>query len=320
MEVYRMKFLITGIAGFVAPYLARCVIGDGHEVYGLLHTTSSKMSNIENIKYLTGDLTRPDTLGHLKAHNFDGVFHLAGLTHPPTSFKEPRLYFEANALGTINLCQAIGKGSMIMQCSTPEVYGVCPDHEISEAFTMQPMNPYGVAKAAADLYILERTRNNKLRAFITRAGSHTGAGRPSCYSISSDASQIAKIKKGLQQPILRVGNMNSYRALMDVRDVVVAYYKLMMKYLTEELNNGDIYHISGLSLHPIEFYVDFMIKLAGVKVSKAVDEKLLRKVDIPYQNLNSEKIEGILSWKPKISIEETLNSVLDYWEEVIDGL
>lgn len=312
-----MRFLVTGITGFVAPYLAKYLLANGHEVYGLLH--KSPFGKIEGINYVVGDLCDIRSFKYLREYKFDGVFHLAGLTHPPTSFKEPELYFKTNATGSINVCEVF-RDSVIMQCSTPEVYGECPEEEIFETFPMNPNNPYGVSKAEADRYIVKETGRKRINAFITRAGSHTGAGRPSCYSISSDAIQIARMKKGLQPPILKVGNIGSQRAVMDVRDVVVAYYELMIKNLRGEVKNGEIFHISGHRVKTIEFYIDLMLEIAGVKAEKVVDKSLVRKIDIPIQILNSDKMRELTGWSPIISTEKTLRDLLNYWEgQIIDG-
>jgi GDP-4-dehydro-6-deoxy-D-mannose reductase len=313
-----MKFLITGINGFVGPYLARLLVALGHEVSGLCRRVPKSM--IFGVQYITGDIQHIDPMSKAKMRglNFDGVFHLAGLTHPPTSFKEPIEYFKTNALGTVNLCEVF-TDSIFMQCSTPEVYGICPEEEIFETQPLNPMNPYGVSKAAADLYLLERTRNGHQRAFITRAGSHTGAGRPSCYSISSDAIQIVWIKKGLQAPVIKVGNLSSQRAVIDVRDVVLTYYLLMMGYINGAYGteNGSIFHISGHNVHTMDWYLDLMLDIAKVKVEKVVDQNLVRPIDIPIQILNSDKVRNVINWEPKIPIEATLKGLLDYWMEAI---
>ncbi len=311
-----MRFLITGITGFVGYHLAKHLVVKGHDVYGLTHNHIPLDKRNKGVKYIDGDLCRICDLELLKNFEFDGVFHLAALTHPPTSFNKLIDYFQTNTLGTINLCEVLKKSSVIMQCSTPEVYGIC-ENEIFETFPMCPMNPYGVSKASADLYILERTRNNELNAFITRAGSHTGWGRPSCYSISSDAIQIIRIKKGLQKSIIKIGNINSQRAVIDVRDVVIAYYELMMKYITKGIGNGEIFHIGGGIIYPIEYYLNIMMEIAGVKADKVIDASLIRKVDIPIQILNSDKVRSVISWEPIIPIEETLKNLLDYWEEKV---
>ena len=312
-----MKFLITGVAGFVGYHLAKHLISCGHEVIGLLRTSPTKP--IDGVEYIAGDVTNLDTMKHLRAYKFDGVFHLASLTHPPTSFKEPVNYFKTNAIGSVNVCEAFGEESVIMQCSTPEVYGICPEEEIFETFPIHPMNPYGVSKAAADLYFLERTRNDSIRGFITRAGSHTGCGRPSCYSISSDAFQIMKIKKGLQEPIIKVGNIGSQRAVIDVRDIVIGYEELMIRFRNGDIANGEVFHISGRKLQSMEYYLDMMLAESGVKATKEIDRNLVRKIDIPRQLLNSDKMRNLTGWFPIIPVEDMLKSLLKYWEVEIES-
>lgn len=310
-----MRFLITGISGFVGQYLARLLVATGHEVFGLCRQLP--VEKLFNVSYIKGDITNVDdkSVDLLKSFQFDGVFHLAALTHPPSSFEAPVSYFETNALGTASFSRAFENRCCFMHCSTPEVYGICPEEEIFETQPMNPMNPYGVSKAAADLYLLERFRNAQLSGFITRAGSHTGAGRPECYSISSDAAQIARIKKGLQDPVIKVGNLSSRRAVIDVRDVVQGYFYLMMSFIDGKIKNGDIFHVADNRAYSMDWYLDLMLNIAKVKAEKVIDPKLIRPIDIPVQVLNSDKIKQVIGWESKIPIEDTLKGLLNYWME-----
>src|SRR6185436_9568831 len=127
--------------------------------------------------------------------------------HPPTSFSDPKGTFETNAVGTINIVEAIARYQpecKLMFCSTSEVYGAVSEEAgpIDEEFPIKPVNPYGVSKAAADLYVRERAKSLGLKFFVTRAFSHTGPRLGRKFSISSDAYQIARIKKGLQEPVI----------------------------------------------------------------------------------------------------------------------
>lgn len=323
-----MKFLITGINGFVGPHLANCLISNGHSVTGL--TRSGRVLELDNIvdtskiHFITGSLNNKKKLNEIiKDNKYDGIFHLASLTHPPTSFKEPDKYFYNNTQIAINLCNAILKYSpqtILCHVSTPEVYGICPsDKEIAEDLPMNPMNPYGVSKAAADMYVLERARNAGLKAFLTRSFSQTGARRPSNYSISSDAVQIANIILGKQEPIIRVGNLSAKRAVTDVRDIVRAYYGLMMYYILNKNMVCGVYHISRDDVHEIGFYLQRMIDLYNLKVELTVDPLLVRPIDIPIQIPNSDKIKKLIGWKPEISIDDMLKDLVEYWIKKIKG-
>jgi GDPmannose 4,6-dehydratase len=324
-----MKYLITGITGFAGPHLANLLVRDGHEVFGLVRESNGREQDIRDVvpddvystlRFVYGDLTHYRSLDRIfKNDTFDGVFHLAAQSHPPTSFLDPHETFEINSLGTVNLAEAIANRQpsvKMMCCSTSEVYGDSPEEagEITERFPIAPVNPYGVSKAAADLYIAERARSVKLPFYITRAFSHTGPRRGRNFSISSDAYQIVRILKGLQEPVISVGTLSSKRVIMDVRDCVKAYYLLMQRFTP-----GEAYNVGGDTVYSIGQVLDMMLAMRGLagKVEKRVDPKLVRPIDIPVQICNTDKCRTLTGWKPEIRLEKTLEDLLSYWEAKI---
>lgn len=313
-----MRFLITGIHGFAGPHLAKTLQKNGHTVYGMSHTGCDS----KEYEVLSGDLRdQMEVEDIIRGYQFDGIFHLGSRTHPPTSFQEPVSYFETNAMGTVYLADAIRKyqpDATLMNCSTCEVYGIHPEGtNISEMTQTLASNPYSVAKLAADLYIAERCQNGLLRAFTTRAFSHTGPGRPKNYSISSDAFQIARIIKGKQEHVIRVGNLTSKRVVADVRDIVDVYAQLMYRYegLESSQRYGEVWNIGGDDLHDMQFYLDRMLSIFGISAMLQIDEKLYRKFDIPVQYPDSSKVRNILGWNPKYDIDQTLTDLVEYWLE-----
>lgn len=324
-----MKYLITGITGFVGPHLANLLISKKHNVYGLLRASNGREDDIRDIvpdkaftkiKFLYGDLRDFNIIQEtFRREKFDGVFHLAAQSHPPTSFKDPFGTFQTNTNGTIFIAESIAKYQpkcKLMFCSTSEVYGLVPvpKGKITEEFPIKPINPYGVSKAAADLYIRERAKSKNLPFFVTRAFSHTGPRRGKSFSISSDAYQIIRIKKGLQKPIINVGNLSSRRAVMDVRDCVRAYYLLMQKFTP-----GEAYNVGGDNLFSIGELLEKMLKISNLKgkIKRHVDCELLRPIDIPIQIPDSTKCRELTGWKPTIKIEQTLKNLLEYWDKKI---
>ena len=324
-----MKYLITGITGFAGPHLANLLTRNGHQVCGLIRDSNGREQDIRDVvpddifaklKFVYGDLTHFRSLDRIfKDETFDGVFHLAAQSHPPTSFLDPYETFEINSLGTVNLAEAIATRQpecRLMFCSTSEVYGDSPESagQITENFPIAPVNPYGVSKAAADLYITERARSVKLPFYITRAFSHTGPRRGRNFSISSDAYQIARIKKGLQEPVINVGTLSSRRVIMDVRDCVKAYALLMDKFTA-----GEAYNVGGDTVYSIGEVLDMMLTLRGLagKVEKRVDPKLVRPIDIPVQICDTSKCRKLTGWKPEIRLERTLEDLLAYWDAKI---
>jgi len=324
-----MKYLITGITGFVGPHLANLLIGEGHQVFGLSRATNGREDDIRDIvsdnnyskiKMVYGDFLDADSIDKVfQEEKFDGVFHLGAQSHPPTSFIDPRGTFKTNALGTINIVETISKYQpecKLMFCSTSEVYGAVPESAgpITEDFPISPMNPYGVSKAAADLYVMERAKSLGLKFFITRAFSHTGPRRGKIFSISSDAYQIARIKKGFQEPIISVGTLSSKRVVMDVRDCVKGYYLLMQKFTP-----GEAYNVGGDNLYSMGEMLDKMLEISGLtgKVEKKINPAFVRAIDIPIQVCNTQKCRDLTGWSPQIPIEKTLEDLLEYWDKKI---
>jgi len=310
-----LKFLITGVSGFAGQHLAQKLLAENHIVHGTYKTEG--FQPITGINYHRCDLTYKQQIVNILTNNtFDGIFHLAAQTHIPLAFQDPLLTFNTNTIGTINLCESIlsnAPQSIIMQCSTGDVYGNVKE-QIKENCPLQPNNPYGVSKAAADMYILERSQNAKLKNFIVRPFSHTGPGRPSTFSISSDARQIAKIILNKQDKIIRVGNIKASRAVLDVRDMVDVYYQLMTNHLNGAINNGEVFNISATKTYDIEHYIKIMLNEFKLKdVELTIDEKLYRPIDTLTVHPNSVKVKRFLNWKPKYSLKNTLKDLVKYW-------
>jgi len=324
-----IRYLITGINGFVGPHLAKILIDEGHHVSGLIRETNGRKADMldtlpdkyySKLDFHYGDLVSKESVFHVFEKNkFDGVFHLAAQSHPPTSFDDPMGTFNVNANGTVHIVEAIRAfmpKCSLMFCSTSEVYGVVPEERgpIDENFPLIPINPYAVSKAGADMYVRERANSLKLPFFVTRAFSHTGPRRGNIFSISSDAYQIIRMTKGLQEKKLRVGNIESRRVVIDVRDCARAYYLLMNKFTP-----GEAYNVGGDTLHSIKDFIDMMLEIKGLKgkVELVTDPKLVRPIDIPVQVCDSDKCRALTGWKPTIPIEQTLQDLLDYWDKKI---
>ena len=264
-----MKFLITGITGFAGPHLANLLIKNNHEVHGVVRTANGReidlldvipSNNLSKIKFHNLDLKSYFSVGKLlDREKYDGVFHLAAQSHPPTSFKDPILTWDENVSASINIITALeGTDTKLMFCSTSEVYGdTCKDiGRLTVDTPLKPSNPYGASKAAIDLYMQERIANGYLNGFVTRAFSHTGPRRGKIFSISSDAAQIAAMEIGTQPPVLKIGNLKTERVVIDVRDCVNAYYMLMIS----KESTGGVFNVCGDDVHQMQTYTDLLIE------------------------------------------------------------
>lgn len=325
-----MKFLVTGITGFAGPHLAKLLLKEGHEVHGVLRGANGRetdlldimsVEELESIHFHYADLKDFHAMSKVLSENFDGVFHLAAQSHPPTSFKNPIMTWDENVAATINLITILeGTDTKFMFCSTSEVYGdTCKDVGLlSVDSRILPSNPYGASKAAIDLYLQERFVNNKLNGYITRAFSHTGPRRGKIFSISSDAYQIAKMMLGQQEKVLKIGNLNTERVVIDVRDCVNAYYKLMMT----DSSNGKVYNVCGSDIHKMQHYTDALIHASSFEYNE-VEQKIYapyyRDIDIQVQIGDTSELVEDTGWEPTIELEKTMEDLLQYWLKKIGG-
>jgi GDP-mannose 4,6-dehydratase len=318
------KYLITGVTGFAGPHLVNLLYSEGHEIHGIIRNSNGREQDIRDvvsddafskIKFHYADLSNKKIIDEvLKENQYDGVFHLAAQSHPPTSFIDPLGTFKENIINSTNLITAVTEyqdNCKLMFCSTSEVYGNqgSEGNKIHWNSQLTPSNPYGVSKASIDIFMQERMENNYIIGYITRAFSHTGPRRGMNFSISSDAYQLARIKKGLQGNILNIGNLETTRVVIDVRDTVNAYYQLMLN----EDSNRKIFNVCGDVPRKMEFFTDKLIEISGLKVEKKISKELYRPIDIMYQHGNSDNLVELTDWKPKIEIEDTLSDLFQYW-------
>lgn len=325
-----MKYLITGISGFLGPHLAKKLIENGDEVFGLLRGTRGSeydlldimdSTTLSKITFLYGDLVHYRTINNIcKNYKFDGVFHLAAQTHPPTSFTDPIGTWETNVTGSINLITSLQDNqpdTHFIFCSTVEVYGNegIDKRKIKETNTILPANPYGASKCAIDLYICERMKNKQMIATVIRPFCFTGPRRGARFSIASDAVQIAKMMLNKQEKILKIGNLETVRAVTDVRDIANAFFIAM----NNKNSIGRVYNVCGGKPMKMKEYTELLIKFSKIEnITMIIDEKLWRPIDIMYQDGDATLIKEELGWEPTISIENTIEDLLEYWIKKLD--
>ena len=320
-----MKYLITGISGFLGPHLAKKLIMENHEVFGLIRSNRGSEQDLRDIlddcifnkiTFIYGNITNYRIINKIfQDYKFDGVFHLAAQTHPPTSFTDPIETWETNVMGSINLITALNDnqpGCRFIFCSTVEVYGNegIDGRKIKEDNTILPANPYGASKAAIDLYIAERMKNKQMNATVVRPFCFTGPRRGAKFSIASDAVQIARMILGKQEKILKIGNLDTVRAVTDVRDIADAFYLVMIN----EKAIGKTYNVCGGEPLKMREYTKMLIEFSELNdIKMEIEPKFWRPIDIHFQDGDASLIKEELGWEPKYNIKTTIKDLLEYW-------
>lgn len=318
----KTKVLITGITGFVGSHLADYLLenhADTVEVYGMKRWRSPKENIahcIDKLKLYDADLRDLGSLlKMLDEIKPDMIFHLAAQSYVSTSYIAPTDTMENNVVGTTNLLEAIHilkQDPLIHVCSSSEVYGqVRPeDVPITEDCPFRPASPYAASKCGEDMIAFMYHTAYKQRIIRTRMFTHTGPRRGEVFVLSAFTKQIARIEKGKQEPVLRVGNLDSVRTWADVRDTVRAYWLMMQK-----CPAGEVYNIGGNITMTVRDMLDNLLKITTYKgkIEVVVDPKLLRPADVTLQIPSVEKFKKATGWEPKISFEQTMKDTLEYW-------
>ena len=319
------KILITGITGFVGSHTADYLLENADfRIFGLKRL-NSQLRNVRHIKdkinLLNGDLIDQTSLVNvLEEIGPDEIYHFGAMSWVTPSWDMPSAYMQTNAIGTINLFEAmriVDCNAKILISCTPEEYGDVPEREIpiTEETRIHPVNPYAASKAAQDMVCMVYFATYGIPIIRTRAFNHEGSRRDILGANASFAYQIAKIERGLQEPIVKVGNLNVTRNFTDVRDIVKAYYLAMEKGVP-----GELYLIGSQNIYTIEECLNTLIDLSTKKgeITYKIDPVRVRPTELKTFIGDFSKFKKLTGWEPIIPFKETMKSVLDYWREFID--
>lgn len=304
-----MKIMITGIRGFVGHHLARELIQHGHQICGLDREGADLDIDGTTIPCASADILNPTSLPPpIKYFNPDGCIHLAAIASPPIGNQQPQLMMNTNVLGTQFLLEALR--DCVPQCrvllaSTAYVYGM-PDADapLPESTPLRPQGIYALSKAAAELATMAAT-DTGIHAMVARAANHTGRGQSADYVVPAFATQINKIKRMQTDNIIRVGNLESERSFLDVRDVVSAY-----RLLIEHGRTGEAYNVGTHENMTMQTVLDELLELADIKVSIEIDQRKYRPTDrTPL--LDCTRLKQDTGWQPQYTRQQTLREVLD---------
>lgn len=318
-----MKALITGVTGFAGSHLAEYLLAHQPqvEIFGI-HRWRSRM---ENIAHLEGriELVETDLTDYHSVYRMlervrpDYIFHLAAQSFVPTSWNAPAATLDVNVIGQTHLFEAVRSLELdpVVQiaCSSEEYGLVHPDETpIKESNPLRPLSTYAVSKIAQDYLGYQYYQSYGLKAIRTRGFNHTGPRRGEVFVTSNFAKQLARIKAGLDEPVIRVGNLEALRDFTDVRDMVRAYWLAVT-----QARPGEVYNIATGKAIKIRDLLDRLIALTDVDVKIEQDPQRMRPSDVEILLGDSSKFRADTGWEPEIPFDKTLADIVEYWRERI---
>ncbi len=248
---------------------------------------------------------KPNLVIHMAAQAFNGI-----------SWKTEESTHLTNFQGTTNVLRACRyhapDAKIIVACSSAEYGDIQPeDCPLIEERLLRPISPYGVTKVANENLGYQYHLNYGLKVYLPRLFIHVGTGHPPATAIQNFARQLALIKKGRLEPVVRVGNLESARDFIDVRDGVTG-----MMMMLEKGSPGDPINICTGTAHKISRILEILIEISGLDIEVVQDKALFRPSDEPLLLGDNSKLLAI-GWNQKFTIEQTLEDVYKDWLERI---
>lgn len=312
------KALITGATGFVGKYLTEKLLKEGYEVYGTTLDGDLYADNRIHLFYL--DLTNTlETFKIIKNIQPNEIFHLASQSSVKRSWEQPQMTTEINTIGAINLLEAVKIGcpsAKVLLIGSSEEYGSVFKTNKSplESEKCYPENIYAITKATQNYLGRMYNKAFNLDVVMTRSFNHVGPGQSPQFVISDFCKQVAEIEILNKDAIINVGNLDVSRDFLDVRDVVNAYYELMINGIA-----GETYNVGSGNAYKIADLLNKIISHSNKKISILVDDSKFRPTEIPTTSANIEKILKDTSWKKEFNIDDTINATLNYWRDKINA-
>lgn len=314
------KIIITGFAGFVSYHFLEFLdsIGERWNVLGLdINTPEFNFKDYQHLKcnfHQIDLLVKSDVDNIIYQFQPEYILHLASFSSVAFSWKNPVASFTNNTNIFLNLIEQLRLMNIscrVLSIGSSEEYGKVDMASIplKETSQLNAISPYAVARVSQEMLSKVYVDGFGMDIILTRSFNHIGPGQKDIFVVSSFAKKILQQKKSGTQTTLHTGDISIIRDFLDVRDVVKAYYLLLIKG-----RKGEIYNVCsgiGTSLKNI---VEIIGDQLGILIKTETDSSLIRPNDNPVIIGDNSKLTSELGWTPKIMLKDSLRDIIEYWE------
>lgn len=321
-----MGILVTGAGGMVGSHMVEILFNRGENVVGTFYKPTVNITEINpEIKLVECDVRYPSNIEKIiLEYRPEKIFHLAAQSYPTVSWDKPFETMDINVNGTIAVFEAIKKARkedatydpmVVVACSSAE-YGATletlEDDKVSEDAQLLPLHPYGVSKVGQDLISYQYYRNDNIRCIRARIFNTTGTRKVNDVTSDFTKRAIMLEKAGVEKKVLRVGNTQTLRAIMDVNDLING-----LLLLSDYGKPGEAYNISSEHVYKISDIIEMIENDMGIKFELETDKNLLRPTDERIIVGNVEKLKRDTGWSQQVGMKDTIHSMLEYWRQVL---
>lgn len=316
------KALITGITGQDGSYLAEFLLAKGYEVHGIIRRSSS--FNTERLDHIYrdphesgarmflhyGDLV--DGMGLrevLTRVKPDEVYNLGAQSHVRVSFDQPVYTVASDALGTMNLLEAIrdtGEAIRFYQASSSEMYGKVVETPQTESTPFYPRSPYACAKVYSFWQTLNYREAYNMHASNGILFNHESPRRGETFVTRKITRAATRIKEGLQDKLF-LGNLDAKRDWGFAGDYVEAMW-LMLQQPT-----ADDYVVATGETHSVREFLDEVFGHLQLDWKKyvEVDPRYFRPTEVDLLLGDPAKAKKVLKWEPKVTFKGLAKMMTD---------
>lgn len=305
------KVLITGAAGFVGYHLVNDLHNNGYNII-----TTDLVGCVDmNIDLLD----KNQVMNLIRETLPDFIVHLAGFSSTHRSWNSPQLTMELNVIATLNLLEAVKHGSpctRILIIGSSDQYGNAgsDNNRVHEGVVMTPQNPYAISKCTQESVTMAMSRVWNLDIVFTRSFNHIGPAQNKGFVVADFASAIVAIENGAD-PIIEVGNIESYRDFTDVRDIVSAY-----RLLLEKGRSSEIYNVGSGNVYKIEEILHKLIHLSmkSNSIQIVIRQDRLRSMEMNRLCCDNTKLVVETTWYPTYTLDQSLQDTMKWWRDKIE--
>ncbi len=307
-------YLVTGAAGFIGARTSQLLVQDGHTVIGIdnmndAYDVRMKEHRLAGLQDLAGfefcrlDISLEQDVSQLAGEKFDAVVNLAARAGVRASVDNPRLFYETNLMGTLNLlelCRSTGIPKFLL-ASTSSIYGANPKYPTPETeSSSEPLQPYAASKKAAEVLAHSYHFLHGIDVSVVRYFTVYGpAGRPDLAMFRF----CQWIHEG--RPVRVNGDGEQSRGFTYLDDIARGTI-LALKPLGFEVVN-----LGGHEVITINGLIALLEQLTGKKANVQYGPPNLADMFTNWADVS--KAGRLLGWEPQVGLREGVNKLVEWY-------
>lgn len=315
------RMLITGCSGFVSRHFLNYLIENNlsYEVLGVdVNPPKFAMEDYAPTLAMTFEqvnlLDKEAVEDMIATFRPDYILHLASFSSVAYSWQHPADCFMNNTSIFLNVTEALRKHDLcdcrLLSVGSSEEYGDVKKEELPlrEDMPLVPVNPYAVARVSQEMMAKVLADSFGMQIMLTRSFNHMGPFQDERFVIPSFVRRILDIaESGAKSGEIETGDTSIVRDFVDVRDVVRAYYRLLL-----DGKAGEVYNICGEKGVSLAEVVDQIADIVGVSVTTCVNPDFVRPGDNQVVIGSAEKIRQDIGWTAEIPLRQTLMDMIGH--------